>query len=317
MVKRKLWLAACGLALLGTLSGCANFTQTVRNSIPNPGQQREMRYDFAQLQERNGDLHKAEKAYRELADAKPKEAKFHHRLGIVLVRQGKLEDGVTELTKASELDQENALILNDLGYAQMLRGEYAAAETAIRKSLELDAKDTRARNNLALVLGYEGKMRESYEQFRLNNSEAEARANLAYVHTQRGELIAASKEYDQSLSKNPENKAAAEALVQLNSLQREMNADAAARTSEVQLASATTPSSATAPTSAPAPKPARKPVEQKKLAAVPEPAVQDRLLDRHESQVELLGEIETTDLPTTDLESDTEAATGKALMQLD
>ena len=232
MVKRKLWLAACGLALLGTLSGCANFTQTVRNSIPNPGQQREMRYDFAQLQERNGDLHKAEKAYRELADAKPKEAKFHHRLGIVLVRQGKLEDGVTELTKASELDQENALILNDLGYAQMLRGEYAAAETAIRKSLELDAKDTRARNNLALVLGYEGKMRESYEQFRLNNSEAEARANLAYVHTQRGELIAASKEYDQSLSKNPENKAAAEALVQLNSLQREMNADAAARGSE-------------------------------------------------------------------------------------
>lgn len=305
MVKRKLWLVACGVVLLGIFSGCANFTQTVRNSIPNPGQQREMRYDFAQLQERNGDLHKAEKAYRELTEATPKESKFHHRLGIVLVRQGKLEDGVTELTRASELDAENALILNDLGYAQMLRGEYAAAETAIRQSLELDAKNTRARNNLALVLGYEGKMREAYEQFRLNNSEAEARSNLAYVHTQRGELVAASREYDQALSKNPENKAAAEALVQVTSLQREMNAEAAAQTSDVQLASAT------------APKPTRKPVETRKLAAAPEPAVQDRLQDRHETQVELLGEIETTDLPTTGLEAGSEPSTGKALLQLD
>ncbi len=272
--KRQTCVAATAL-LVGSFCGCAQVNQYVRSPFGDPIRQQEMQYDFAQVVERNGDLHRAEKTYREMAAAKPKVAKYHHRLGVVLVRQGKLEEGLAELSQAVQLDADNATMLNDLGYAQLLKGEYAVAEQTIRKSLEIDARDPRARNNLALAVGYEGRTREAYELFRQHQTEAEARANLAYVHTQRGELIEATREYDRSLSKNPEFKPAAEALLQLTQMQRGIHDSNLAPSGDVQFASRTVPAATAADRS-------RKSLETPRT----------QLQDKHASLVELLGEIE-------------------------
>ena len=262
------------VALLAVVSGCSQTRQLVQNPFGAAERQRSTQYDLAQVTEREGNLFKAEKAYRELAEHRPKETKFHHRLGIVLVKQGRLEEGIAELQQAAELSPENAAIMNDLGYAQLLMGEYAAAETTMQRALELDPRDIRTRNNLALATGYAGNTQTAYELFRRHQSEAEARSNVAYILAQRGELKAATSEYDIALSKNPDSRSTAEALLQLTEMQRGIDASESPA-SDVQLAGAVkevTPSHS--------------------LEALPVPEPRQQIQQRHLDLVELLGELE-------------------------
>ncbi|OYW20102.1 MAG: hypothetical protein B7Z55_07775 [Planctomycetales bacterium 12-60-4] len=214
------WGAAICLTVAAS-SGCSHMQQYVVNPFSDPIKEREMRYSFAQVTERDGNMHKAEKAYRELVEEKPKNADYRHRLGVVLVRQGKLDEGVEMLSKARDLKKDDVSLLNDLGYAQVLKGEFDAAEATLREALAVEAKNERTINNLALAVGYAGRTQEAYELFRQVQSESSARSNLAYVHSQRGDLASAVREYDRALSKDPTNRSAAEALVQLTEIQRD------------------------------------------------------------------------------------------------
>lgn len=224
--------------LLGVTSGCASVKSMnmAWNPFTDRIKDRENRYNFAQVTERTGDHQRAERNYRALCEEAPKDARYCQRLGVVLVREGKMKDGIKMLEKARDLDDDNIAILNDLGYAYTVDGEFFEAEAALRQAMKLDSRDVRTQNNLAMVLGYMGKTDEAYELFRRNNDEGTARNNIAYIHAQGGNLDMAVKEYSKSLNHSPGNKPAAEALVQLNTLHKNLAAkpETAAK---VQLAS--------------------------------------------------------------------------------
>lgn len=232
------------LVLASSALGCASARQTVMKPFTDPIRAREMRFDFAQVLERDGDLHKAEKAYRELSGDRPKEAKYQHRLGVVLVRQGSLEEGIEKLQLARKLEPENVALLNDLGYALLLQGDFAGSEEVLVHAMKMDPRNKRASNNLALAVGYQGRSEEAYTLFRYHQSEAEARSNLAYVLAQRGDVDGAVKEYNQSLSRDPSRRPAAEAYLQLVQLQKNLDAS---RDGDLQLVNATTTDEVQAP----------------------------------------------------------------------
>lgn len=226
--------------LLGVTSGCASVKSMSWNPFHDRIKDRENRYNFAQVTERTGDHQRAERNYRALCEEAPKEARYCQRLGVVLVREGKTKDGIEMLQKAHELDKDNVAILNDLGYAYTVEGEFFEAEAALKEAMKIDSRDVRTQNNLAMVLGYMGKTEEAYELFRRNNDEGTARNNIAYIHAQSGNIDLAVKEYSKSLSHSPGNKPAAEALVQLNTLNKNLAAQPKTP-SKVQLTSGQKP----------------------------------------------------------------------------
>jgi|GEM_PF-1995621 len=204
------------------LTGCTQLPQWAQSPFSDPIKDREMRYSFAQVIEQDGNLYKAEQSYRQLQKEAPKNVNYTHRLGVTLVREGRVEEGLVELRKASDMKPEDVAIMNDLGYALVMSGEYAEAETILREALKLDQRNPRTINNLALAMGYDGRTQDAYELFRRNGTEAEARSNLAYVLAQRGQMDHAVREYNVALSKDPTHKPAVEALIQLSEMQKDL-----------------------------------------------------------------------------------------------
>lgn len=227
-----------GVLLIGSLlPGCASARKMVWNPFGDRIKDRENRYNFAQVMERNGDMHRAEQHYRKLSDESPKDARYYHRLGVVQVRQGEVNEGIATLKKAHELEKEDVGILNDLGYAYTVEGEYERAELILREAMKLDPRDVRTQNNLAMALGYMGKTEEAYQMFRRNTDEGTARNNLAYIYAQTGHVDLAVKEYSKALTHSPSNKSAAEAIVQLNTLDRALAATPKKENRKVELVS--------------------------------------------------------------------------------
>lgn len=211
---------ACVLLCLSV--GCSSGKPFATTSKPLKSTDHEMQFEMARANETDGQLAKAETAYRTLCESKPKVARYHQRRGVVLTRMGQRKDGLAELEQARQLEPSNTNILNDLGYALLQSGEPTQAAELFQKTLEIDPQNTRANNNLALAMGYEGDLKESYRIFQSTMPEAEALSNLGYLATQNGKTDLAVKAYSRALTLEPEKRSAAEALTQLALLDQDI-----------------------------------------------------------------------------------------------
>lgn len=208
--------------LLCVLLGCSSAKPFAKTVSPQKLADQEIQFEMARGNEKEGQLAKAEASYRELCEAKPDVARYHQRFGVVLTRLGKRDEGIAELERARQMEPQNTNILNDLGYAHLQSGESAKAVTLFKKTLEIDSQNKRANNNLALALGYEGDLKESFRTFQNTMPEAEALTNLGYVATQNGNTNLAVKAYSRALTLEPDKKSAAEALTQLALLDQDI-----------------------------------------------------------------------------------------------
>ncbi|MDD5329936.1 MAG: hypothetical protein PHX38_08025 [Sulfuricella sp.] len=84
-------------------------------------------------------------------------ARAYHGLGIIAGRKGDRTAAIAFLEQASRRDPTSTLILNDLGYIQLLGGQLEDARFNLHKAAELASKDARAGANLALLYLLEGK----------------------------------------------------------------------------------------------------------------------------------------------------------------
>lgn len=210
-------LATC--LMLPTFSGCAQTRGLpFLSSTPAARHDRQVRLNFAKVHQNEGNLPKAEETLRELLAEAPNDPEVKHRLGAVLSRRGQTEEGTLLLLEAVAAQPKNIEMLNDLGYSYLMQGDYENAEMLFEDALELDPRKKRTVNNLALAVGYQGRIEESYSLFRQNMPEPEALANVAFVHTQRGELQQAMERYSEALSYDPELQSAADGLVQVYSV---------------------------------------------------------------------------------------------------
>jgi len=198
---------------MGAMNGLlpASFTKSVS------GKQYQRELSMARLQERHGQSAPAAAVYRKVLVADPGNAIAHHRLGVIAARDELYDEAIKHFDAATKDGNTSAELMADLGYVHYLRKDYDSANRCLLEAVKLNPSYKPARNNLGLVLAKQGKIKESFAQFRKATNDAGAYANLAYVQSQMGDLQGAEANYHKALERDPNLKQAANGLLQVAS----------------------------------------------------------------------------------------------------
>jgi len=73
-----------------------------------------------------------------------------YRLGMGLVKDGRVDEAITTFANGLKTDPQNAVLLNVIGAAYSLKGEFQQAERYLLMSLKADPRLVPARKNLAI-----------------------------------------------------------------------------------------------------------------------------------------------------------------------
>jgi len=187
----------------------------------------ESQLSVARIQEHQGQFRDATDRYQQLAAKNPDNATIPHRLGVIESKAGNHDVANQHFRRSLELDPHNAEVLTDWGYSLFLQSKLSEAETALRMALNEAPGESRATNNLALVLGHAGESEESLALFRQVSGEAPAWVNLGYVHVSLGEGEKAAECFSKALSIDDRLETAANALVQIAEMQQQATQRAA------------------------------------------------------------------------------------------
>jgi Flp pilus assembly protein TadD len=112
--------------------------------------------------------------------------------GAAIAKQGRHRDAIPLFERALSLSADNPSILNNLGMAQAMNGDAAKAEVTLRKASEQPGASPRVRQNLALVLGLQGKFDEAKQIAGADLSPEKAAASVAYLRNMVDDQGAAS-----------------------------------------------------------------------------------------------------------------------------
>ncbi len=81
--------------------------------------------------------------------------------GAALAKEGNYNDAIPFFERARALSQDQPSVINNLALAYAMNGEPAKAESMLRQAATADGQSPRIRQNLALVLGLQGKYDEA------------------------------------------------------------------------------------------------------------------------------------------------------------
>lgn len=101
--------------------------------------------------------------------------------GTVLAREGHYKEAIATFERAQALAPGQASVLNNLAMAHALNGEAARAEVLLREAAEVEGTDARVRQNLALVLGVQGKYGEAKTVASVDLTEENAQSNVDFL----------------------------------------------------------------------------------------------------------------------------------------
>lgn len=101
--------------------------------------------------------------------------------GTLLAKQGKYKDAIPHFERALAIAPNQPSVLNNLALAKAMDGDAHNAEQMLRKATDLGGRDARINQNLALVLGLQGKYDESKMVGGKTLPAESADANAAYV----------------------------------------------------------------------------------------------------------------------------------------
>ena len=169
----------------------------------------------ARVVERDGSPERAAELYKQVIALAPTDPLPYHRLGVIAARQTRYAEAERHFRQALSVAPPSAKVLSDLGYLYYLQGRYPEAEAVLRQATHEFPMHEASWNNLGLALGAQGRDPESLAAFKRVHSEAEAKANYAYVLTQRGEIGRAKELYTHAIELDNSLKPAAKALLQI------------------------------------------------------------------------------------------------------
>jgi Flp pilus assembly protein TadD len=101
--------------------------------------------------------------------------------GTTLDKMGKHEEARRYYTSALRLAPEEPSVMSNLGMSYMLTKELPKAEETLRRAYASARADTRIRQNLALVVGLQGRFAEAESIVKADLPADEAAANVAYL----------------------------------------------------------------------------------------------------------------------------------------
>lgn len=103
--------------------------------------------------------------YNYLINKYPSDWRAYNNLAIVDLNENKLQDAVKNLTKADELSQNNAIVLNNLAVANRRLKDYKTAEDLFKRALALNDTNVNANAGLANLYLKAGKYDEANNAF--------------------------------------------------------------------------------------------------------------------------------------------------------
>jgi len=93
-------------------------------------------------------------------------APAHYQFGLRLYQEGQVRNALTQMLRAIELEPDNAVYRNSLGFVYFSLAEYDLARTHYEKAIRLAPAFTEAHVNLALVDSEQGRYQEAEAQYR-------------------------------------------------------------------------------------------------------------------------------------------------------
>jgi Flp pilus assembly protein TadD len=101
----------------------------------------------------------------------------------ILDQLGKSQEARSLYRRALDLRPNEPSVLSNLGMSYVLEGDLKAAETHLRTAIAAPGADSRVRQNLALVVGLQGRFKEAEEIAGQELSPEQAKANVAYLRS--------------------------------------------------------------------------------------------------------------------------------------
>ncbi|BCG76441.1 hypothetical protein MesoLj113a_75990 [Mesorhizobium sp. 113-1-2] len=123
----------------------------------------------------------------------------------ILDQIGQKNDARQLYRKALELKPNEPSVLSNLGMSYVLEGDLRTAETYMRSAAQQPNADSRVRQNLALVVGLQGRFDEAEKIASQELSPEQAQANVAYLRQMLAQQNAWSQLKDQDKSKPATN----------------------------------------------------------------------------------------------------------------
>jgi len=159
--------------------------------------------------ERQGRLQEAESHFRTAVKLNPTFVEALSSLGGYLADRGRVEEGMDHLHRALQAEPGFPSALFNLGNARLSRGQYVEAVPLFEAVLSARPADYEARNNLANALVKLGRLDEAVRQYRLalqlRPDAAEIHENLAAALAAKGNLDEAIVHHRQALRIDPNN----------------------------------------------------------------------------------------------------------------
>ncbi|MBY5334148.1 pilus assembly protein TadD [Rhizobium leguminosarum] len=101
--------------------------------------------------------------------------------GAILDQMGRASDARQRYRDALDIQPNEPSILSNLGMSYVLTGDLRTAETYLRSAASQPTADSRVRQNLALVVGLQGRFPEAEQIARRELAPQQADANVAYL----------------------------------------------------------------------------------------------------------------------------------------
>ena len=151
-------------------------------------------------------LQDAAAAYLRALKLDPKDANSSMNLGLVYLAMGQLDEAARYSEKATLIAPGSAVAYSNLGVVMEAKGDFARAESAYRRSLDLDSTQTETLLNLASNLVRQGKTADAVsimERVLERTDTPPIRKRYGDALTKAGKYDEAVKQYEAALAKDP------------------------------------------------------------------------------------------------------------------
>ena len=101
--------------------------------------------------------------------------------GAILDQLGRSDQARAAYRDALDIKPNEPSVLSNLGMSYLLTRDLKTAETYLRTAISQPGADSRVRQNLALVVGLQGRFQEAENIARQELTQAQAEANMAYL----------------------------------------------------------------------------------------------------------------------------------------
>ncbi|WP_299810238.1 tetratricopeptide repeat protein [uncultured Roseibium sp.] len=176
-------------AILGYANALSQNGQTpqamavLRSGVINYPKDREVASAYGKVLAMNGRFEEALNVLKRAQQADMPDWKLMSAEAAIYDQMGEHSNARNLYKQALKIAPDDPSLLNNLGLSYLLSNELPDAEYTLRRAAALPGADSRVRQNLALVLGVQGKYDEAIQVAQAELDPQQAKANIAYLRS--------------------------------------------------------------------------------------------------------------------------------------